>query len=638
MKKILTVLLLISTVNLISIQTRKDSIKYKNKDRYYFAPLKVVAEYPHEAVGSMDLKLYSPKELHPDFNVANSIKDFSGVNLTVGGKGETNLKIRGFDKTQTKILIDGSEVCPGYFGNVDLQLLPVSEIKQIQVLKGAVSSIYGTNTLGGVVNIITKNPTNKYYLKAGTQIKRNNTSRTYLQSAHTFDGYDYSLYSSYEKTDGFVLSKDFQPTHFENGEVRNNDDKEQYDVQLKLNYTLNDIHKLGFQGGYTFMNKKGIPIDIYSPNFKRFTDWNRYSANLLGSFNIKYNLTLDANIFVNSYDNTLADFRDQSFTEKNWISTINNLIYGANSVFSWNTNNYLTIKSGFKIQNQEYKRHGGPGYENGWTSNIQNLDNVFLQSDLKLKNFTFTFGNGLSYFSLNESSKMSYEPSFGINMKNLLPGEYSLAVSENVHYPTMKQLFSSSRGNENLKPEKAGKFEMFSSNHIYIKNAKILLKNSIYYNKISNLIKSVYFPEIHSSKYVNLEQVDSYGYEMSLMLYYGFQTELNYSYIKYTKNSDTYLLETPENKISLKENISLMKNLDLSYKISWQDERFSRDLMDRIVRLRPYTIQSFYLNYNIFSTKLLIGVENIFDVNYMEEYGFPGEGLNFIISVERVIF
>ncbi len=638
MKKIFILIICFISIKLIGIQVPKDSLKYKNKSRYYFAPLKVVAEYPHEAVGSMDLKLYDSKELHPDFNVANSIKDFSGVNLTVGGKGETNLKIRGFDKTQTKILIDGTEICPGYFGNVDLQLLPVSEIKQIQVLKGAVSAIYGTNTLGGVINIITKNPSNNYFLKAGTQFKRNNTIRTYLQSSHTFDNFDYSVYSSLEKTDGFVLSKDFEPTNFEDGKIRNNDDKSQYDIQLKCNYTLNDIHKLGFQGGYTFMNKKGIPVDIYSPNFKRFTDWKRYSANFMGNFNLSYNLSVDTNIFVNSYDNTLADFKNQNFSEKNWVSTINNWIYGTNSIFTWLTSNNLTIKSGFKLQRQEYKRHGGPGYEKGWTSNVQDLDNLFLQSDLKFNKTTFTFGNGLSYFSLNDSHKISYEPSIGFTLKEFLSGEFSIAASRNVHYPTMKQLFSSSRGNKNLKPEEAKKYEVFSSNHIFVKNTKILLKNSIYYNQITNLIKSVYFPEIHSSKYVNLQQVDSYGYEMSMLIYYGFQTELNYSLIKYAKNSDIYLLETPENKISLKENIPLSKNFDLSYKISWNDERFSRDLMDRIVRLRPYTIQSLYLNLNAFQTKFLFGVENIFDINYMEEYGFPGEGVNFIFSIERVIF
>ena len=88
---------------------------------------------------------------------AEALGFLPGVFVQVVGKGEAHVSIRGFDQNQVKVLIDGVPARESYFGTVDLSMLPADAISKITISKGAGSVLYGSNTMGGVINIITKN-------------------------------------------------------------------------------------------------------------------------------------------------------------------------------------------------------------------------------------------------------------------------------------------------------------------------------------------------------------------------------------------------------------------------------------------------------------------------------------------------
>ena len=88
--------------------------------------------------------------------MADALEQLPGVDVQKGGKSQNYVSIRGFDQSDIKVLIDGVPVYEQYFRTLDLDQIPADSIAKITVTKGASSVLYGSNTLGGVINIITK--------------------------------------------------------------------------------------------------------------------------------------------------------------------------------------------------------------------------------------------------------------------------------------------------------------------------------------------------------------------------------------------------------------------------------------------------------------------------------------------------
>ena len=76
-----------------------------------------------------------------------------------GGDGSTRVSLRGLGSNRTLVLVNGRRFVPGGTGansSVDLNAIPASVIERIEVLKDGASAVYGSDAIGGVVNIITK--------------------------------------------------------------------------------------------------------------------------------------------------------------------------------------------------------------------------------------------------------------------------------------------------------------------------------------------------------------------------------------------------------------------------------------------------------------------------------------------------
>lgn len=78
-----------------------------------------------------------------------------------GGDGSTRIDLRGLGPERTLVLVDGRRLVPGGLGgdtSVDLGMIPLNAVERIEVLGAGSSSVYGTDAIGGVVNVITRRP------------------------------------------------------------------------------------------------------------------------------------------------------------------------------------------------------------------------------------------------------------------------------------------------------------------------------------------------------------------------------------------------------------------------------------------------------------------------------------------------
>ncbi|OBT16319.1 hypothetical protein A9264_11810 [Vibrio sp. UCD-FRSSP16_10] len=104
--------------------------------------------------------------LMPYNNLADALATTAGVHIADIGQGRQGIEIRGMDVSQSLILIDGRRMSRASdmlgHSNFELQNIPVSDIERIEVIKGPMSALYGSDALGGVINVITKPKSNEW--------------------------------------------------------------------------------------------------------------------------------------------------------------------------------------------------------------------------------------------------------------------------------------------------------------------------------------------------------------------------------------------------------------------------------------------------------------------------------------------
>ena len=128
---------------------------------------------------------------------------------TIGGS--EGVQIQGISSDYILILIDGVPVVGRSSGNLDLSRLAIGNIKQIEVVKGPSSSLFGSEALGGVINIITEKPNSE---KVSGQVSHRSASFNNQNTNVSFNQrngkFGYSIFADRLSTDGYDLAPSSQ--------------------------------------------------------------------------------------------------------------------------------------------------------------------------------------------------------------------------------------------------------------------------------------------------------------------------------------------------------------------------------------------------------------------------------------------
>ncbi|MEO7965039.1 MAG: TonB-dependent receptor, partial [Gemmatimonadaceae bacterium] len=124
-----------------------------------------------ELIGERELKRNGASDL------SSVLTERSGLQVDGGVPAGAGVQMRGFDSRRVLILLDGQPLVGRVNGNFDLSRLPTSMVERIEVVKGPQSTLYGSDALGGVINIITRRATRPGWevgvaTTAGTQGRR----------------------------------------------------------------------------------------------------------------------------------------------------------------------------------------------------------------------------------------------------------------------------------------------------------------------------------------------------------------------------------------------------------------------------------------------------------------------------------
>ncbi|MCA1799061.1 MAG: TonB-dependent receptor [Xanthomonadaceae bacterium] len=139
------------------------------------------------------------------FDIAEALRVYAGIEIgRNGGPGQaTSLFIRGTNSNHAQVLVDGVRVNPGTLGGAALQNIRPQDIERIEVVKGPRSSLYGTEAIGGVVNIITRRARRPFHADAEAGAGRYGTRTAGAGIAGRQGAWYAGLRGDYLTTDGF---------------------------------------------------------------------------------------------------------------------------------------------------------------------------------------------------------------------------------------------------------------------------------------------------------------------------------------------------------------------------------------------------------------------------------------------------
>ncbi len=200
-------------------------------------------------------QLISKKEIKS----TNSVKLIDILNEQTGlvtvpdyGGGE-GIQLQGMDSQYTLILIDGVPLVGRLAGTLDLSRISIGNIKQIEVIKGASSSLYGNEALGGVINIITDKPT--WGLKGDVYLRGDSFATLDIGGTLNYkeDKLGLNLFVNRYKSDGYDLDK--------SDKLKTISPFVNNTFSAKLNYEFSEKTKLLLSGRYYHQKQEVEPVE-----------------------------------------------------------------------------------------------------------------------------------------------------------------------------------------------------------------------------------------------------------------------------------------------------------------------------------------------------------------------------------------
>ncbi|SHE94443.1 outer membrane receptor for ferrienterochelin and colicins [Psychroflexus salarius] len=196
----------------------------------------------------MPVTLVSKKTINQSGSVRldEILREQTGIVTVTDESGFEGVQMQGIASDYILILIDGVPLVGRSAGNFDLSRLTVGNIKQIEVVKGPSSSLYGSEALGGVINIITEKPSQQDLEgSASYRIGRFSQQDINLELSQAFDQLRYSVFMNRFSSQGYDLNTQTE------GQTVN--PFENYTLNARVYYDFSD--RLKFSSSTRFFNE-----------------------------------------------------------------------------------------------------------------------------------------------------------------------------------------------------------------------------------------------------------------------------------------------------------------------------------------------------------------------------------------------
>ncbi|MDR1895503.1 MAG: TonB-dependent receptor [Prevotellaceae bacterium] len=521
----------------------------------------------------------------------------AGFGVSAGSAG--SVSIRGIDGNKVLMLFDGQPQWAGIFGHNLPDTYLASDIERVEVVRGPASLLYGSNAMGGVINMITRNPEQGTDIGGRIMYGSYNTQK-YLVRASRREGKISGIISfNRDKTDGH----------------RDNSEFSLYNGFAKLKYEPNKhwtADAMALIADYLSSN----PGTADAPMTDNDADVFRSTTSL--SVNNRYDNTEGAvKFFYNFGSHKINDGwtngvpRDYLFHSKDYNRGA--MIY-----------QMLRFKTGTQITaGIDYKRWGGKAW------NRYNNNEISVMVDTGVEEFAAYALVQQSFFNRltvnagirsenNESYGGEFIPqggiSFGVNDNTTLKA----SVSKGFRSPNLRELYLFMPANPELEPERNVNYDVSVLQNLL--NGKVNLELTAFFTEGDNMIQTVPIDgrplNINSGRFINkgIEFAGKYD------VVQGFNLSANYSFLY----MNSPLLAVPKHQLNF-QIYGTVNKFGYNVGIKYIDGLY---LDTETLLVESYLLLDAKVSYALCkNVSVFVKGENLGNTDYSINWGFPMPGI-----------
>jgi vitamin B12 transporter len=552
--------------------------------------------------------------------VSDGLRQVPGVavNRTSGFGSQTDIRIRGAEANQTLVLIDGVKVNdPALSSQFDFGSLLTSDIDRIEVLRGPQTVLYGSEAVGGVINIITKRGEAEPKVRANAEYGSFNT----VQSSTTLSGggkrYDFSLGGAYLQTDGISAAD------AANGNTEK-DGSNNKTVQGRFGIRPTDVVELNFDGRWQRAKVDTDAFTTIAVDDNSFTN----KTEQFGRAQAKFSF-LDKrweHIFTGSLFDNKLESGGGSFGSSSTEGDRRSLQYQTN--LSVNTPKLANAAHTFSLGVDDEREHVQT--HSDFSSIDRNLDTTSLYGLYQIGLWDRLFLTGGGRHDNNDFFEDA--TTYRLTGALLFPETGSKLHASGgtaVKNPTVFELFgftSTFSGNPNLTPEKSEGFDVGVEQSLF--HGKLVGDVTYFHNSIDDLI--IGFGNTAFNEQGTTE-IDGIELSARAELADGLNVSATYTWMTDRDANGDTLVRRPNHAASLIANYGFLEkkraniNVSLIYNGRQQDVAFGPT---RRVELGDYLLLNIAGSYRINDyVELYARGENLLDQQYEEVFSFGTPGI-----------
>ncbi|MDD3274383.1 MAG: TonB-dependent receptor [Candidatus Omnitrophica bacterium] len=563
--------------------------------------------------------------------VEEVLRDVPGLTVMQTGAlgGGVSVFIRGANSGQTLVMIDGVEVNDPINASrtFDFSNLLTDNIERIEIVRGPQSTLYGSDAMAGVINIITKKGTAKPEIEGSFEGGSHNTftENLALRGITAQDKLNYSF--SATRLDSKGISKAY-----------NGSEKDPYhntSLSSKVGYKVLDNAELSAVVNYT---DAVTGLDNGANNdVSNYTSWSR---------DLTSKVAFDQ--AINSYWTHILSFSYHDIRRKDrrdWNADDDNIMAdwykGNNKKVEWQ-HNISPVKWNMITAGFEYEKETGSSsyslvpdpYGSSDHQDRKSVDNYgyYLQDQLKVWDRLF-ITPGLR---VDDHEMFGTETTYKVSTAYLIP-ETGTRLKGNwgtgFKAPTLYQLYSI-YGDTNLKPEENRSYD-FGFEQSFLQD-KLSFDLTYFHNNFKNLIEWASIGTFPYGEYRNVAKAVTKGFEVGAKIkpLDNLTFSANYTYTdSEDESTGLELVRRPKNQANFNINWGFLPKANLDFGMNYMGSR--RDSDYNSVKDKPYTIFRLAASYDITENLKIFGrIENLFDRKYQEVYGYETLGRSFYAGLK----
>ncbi len=609
----------------------------------------------------------------PVQSINDLLKYAVGVDVRQRGPigAQTDISIRGGTQDQIILLLNGINICDPQTGHNAMDLpVDLSDIVRIEVIEGPAGRIYGTSSLVGAINIVTRSRESEDRSRESGDRSQDTGDRRQKIALHmeggsygyaniggrystdsrlpTTDSFHHSLSANYSRSDGYSRSKagnlntDFSGAKaFYQGQYENN--------ALRLHWHLGLADK-GWGSSTFWASPKWQADDQYEHTTKLYTAIQGESK--CGR------LRLNGSVYWNQNRDRYEGYRGQPEKMKYNYNRTN--VYGIHlgSYFDWKSANsdYIRNRTAFgaELRNEDLisgnlgeplaEAHHICGTDRDYTLGVNRTNiSAYLEHNLLLKDLTISAG---LVATKNTWSNMNMTVYPGIDVSWRPSPHWRLHASYNtsLRMPSFTEMYYKLQGynaDPHLKPEEMQAFELGTNVNCKLSTVNCQLSTTLWHHHGKNMIDWIMDTTKGDGavwQSVNHTEINSLGFEASAKVQCSwFNIQCSYSYIHQQKEQEPgivsqYALEYLRHKLVTNVMLPLTKKFSLGLNLRWQDRVGSyTDFDGQVQNYEPYVLTDARLTWQDTKWKAYIEANNVLDTNY-HDYGLVPQPGRWIIA------